>query len=209
MCTTASLNLQVRLLEDDLINMIEGEAENTKLSSPVSEFRDHIQGPATAPVTLVEYGDYECPYCAQAYLITKEIQERLGDKLRFVFRNFPITKIRPHAYETALAAEAAAAQGKFWDMYDYLFKHGQGVTNDSLRRSAASLGLNLTKFDSDFYNRIYSNHIDEDIQSGNSSGVKGTPTFFINGELYNGSWDLDSLLGTLDEESVFSWKQKQ
>ena len=83
------------------------------------------------------------------------------------------------------------------------------VTNDSLRRSAASLGLNLTKFDSDCYNRLYNNHIDEDVQSGNSSGVKGTPTFFINGELYNGSWDLDSLLGTLDEESVFSWKQKQ
>ena len=98
--------------------MIEGEAENTKLSLPVSEFRDHIQGPATAPVTLVEYGDYECPYCAQAYLITKEIQERLGDKLRFVFRNFPVTKIRPHAYAIALAAEAAAAQGKFWEMYD-------------------------------------------------------------------------------------------
>jgi protein-disulfide isomerase len=182
---------------------------NTKLSLLVTESRDHIQGPITAPVTLVEYGDYECPYCAQAYLITKEIQERLGDKLRFVFRNFPITKIRPHAYETALAAEAAAAQGKFWEMYDYLFKHGQAVTNDSLRRSAASLGLNLTKFDSEFYERMYSNHIDEDIQSGNSSGVKGTPTFFINGELYNGSWDLDSLLGTLDEESVFSWKQKQ
>lgn len=81
------------------------------------------------------------------------------------------------------------------------------VTNDSLRRSAASLGLNLTKFDSDFYNRLYSNHIDEDVQSGNSSGVKGTPTFFINGELYNGVWDLDSLLGALDEESVFSWRQ--
>jgi protein-disulfide isomerase len=122
---------------------------------------------------LVEYGDYECPYCAQAYLITKEIQERLGDKLCFVFRNFPITKIRPHAYETALAAEAAAAQGKFWDMYDSLFKHGQAVTNDSLRRSAASLGLNLTRFDSEFHDRVYSNHIDEDIQSGNSSGVKG------------------------------------
>ena len=101
------------------------KSENTNLSLPVTESRDHIQGPITAPVTLVEYGDYECPYCAQAYLITKEIQERLGDKLRFVFRNFPITKIRPHAYETALAAKAAAAQGKFWDIYDYLFKHGQ------------------------------------------------------------------------------------
>ena len=105
--------------------MTKRKAENIKPTLPVSESRDHIQGPVNAPVTLVEYGDYECPYCAQAYLITKEIQERLGDKLRFVFRNFPVTKIRPHAYETALAAEAAAAQGKFWDMYDYslLFMH--------------------------------------------------------------------------------------
>ena len=181
--------------------------ENIKLSLPVSEYRDHIQGPVTAPVTLVEYGDYECPYCAQAYLITKEIQERLGNKLCFVFRNFPLAKIRPHAYETALAVESAAAQGKFWDMYDYLFKHGQGVTNDSLRRAAASLGLNLTRFDSEFYDRMYSNHLDEDIQSGNSSGVIGTPTFFINGERYNGSWDLDSLLGALDEQGVFGWRQ--
>ena len=94
-------------------------------------------------------------------------------------------------------------------MYDYLFKHGQGVTNDSLRRSAPSLGLNLAKFDSEFHDRIYSNHIDEDLQSGNNSGVKGTPTFFINGELYDGSWDLDSLLGALDEESIFSWRQSQ
>lgn len=186
--------------------MTRGKAQNIKLSLPVSESRDHILGPVTAPVTLVEYGDYECPYCAQAYLTTKEIQERLGDKLRFVFRNFPVTKIRPHAYETALAAEAAAAQGKFWEMYDYLFKHGQAVTNDSLRRSAASLGLNLTRFDSEFHDRIYSNHIDEDIQSGKNSGVKSTPTFFINGELYNDAWDLDSLLGALDEESVFSWR---
>lgn len=187
--------------------MTKKKAENTKLSLPVSESRDHIQGPVTAPVNLVEYGDYECPYCAQAYLITKEIQERLGDKLCFIFRNFPVTKIRPHAYETALAAEAAAAQGKFWDMYDYLFKHGEMVTNDSLRRSAASLGLNLTRFDSEFYSRTYGKHIDEDIQSGNNSGVKATPAFFINGEFYNGSWDLDSLLGALDEESVFSWRQ--
>jgi protein-disulfide isomerase len=83
---------------------------------PVSDFRDHIQGSANAPVTLVEYGDYyECPYCAQTYIITKETQERLGSKLRFMFRNFPVTKVRPHAYETALAAEAAGVQGKFWE----------------------------------------------------------------------------------------------
>src|SRR5919108_3010881 len=182
-------------------------AENIKLTLPVSESRDHIQGPVNAPVTLLEYGDYQCPYCGQAYMIIKEIQERLGNKLCLVFRNFPLTKVRPHAYKAAIAAEAAAAQGKFWDMYDYLFKHGQVVTDDNLRRSAASLGLNLTKFDREFYERIYSNHIDEDIQSGNSSGVKGTPTFFINGELYNGAWDLDTLLGALDEESVFSWSE--
>jgi protein-disulfide isomerase len=187
--------------------MTNRKTENTKLSLPVSESRDHIQGPITAPVTLVEYGDYECPYCAQAFLITKEIQERLGDKLCFVFRNFPVTKIRPHAFETALAVEACAAQGKFWEMYDYLFKHGQAVTDDSLRRSAANLGLNLPRFDREFYDRIYSNHIDEDIQSGNSSGVNGTPTFFINGEHYDGAWDLDSLLSALDEESIFSWRR--
>jgi hypothetical protein len=99
-----------------------------KLTMPVSESRD--QGSSNAHVTLVEYGDYECPYCAQAYIIIKQAQERLVSKLRFVFRNFPVTKVRPHAYETALAAEAAGAQRKFWDMYDYLFKHGQLLTND-------------------------------------------------------------------------------
>jgi protein-disulfide isomerase len=187
--------------------MTRGKSENMKLTMPVSEDRDHIQGPATAPVTLLEYGDYECPYCAQAYIIIKEIQERLGSKLRFVFRNFPVTKVRPHAYQAALAAETAAAQGKFWEMYDYLFKHGQWVTDDNLRQSAAKLGLGLARFDRDFLDHTYSSHIDEDIQSAKSSGVKSTPTFFINGDHYNGAWDLDSLLGALDEESVFSWRQ--
>ena len=105
--------------------MVKSKAvENTRLTLPVSESRDHIQGPINAPLTLVEYGDYQCPYCAQAYMIIKEIQERLGSKLRFVFRNFPLTKVRPRAYNAAIAAETAAAQGKFWEMYDYLFKHG-------------------------------------------------------------------------------------
>jgi len=126
-----------------------------KLTMPVSESRD--QGSSNAHVTLVEYGDYECPYCAQAYIIIKQAQERLVSKLRFVFRNFPVTKVRPHAYETALAAEAAGAQRKFWDMYDYLFKHGQLLTNDdSLRESAAKLGLAIDRFNRDFLDRRYS-----------------------------------------------------
>jgi protein-disulfide isomerase len=187
--------------------MIKGKAEDMKLTLSVSESRDHIQGHPTAPVTLVEYGDYECPYCAQAYIIIKEIQERLGTKLRFVFRNFPVTKVRPHAYNTALAAEIAAAQGKFWEMYDYLFKHGPQVTDDNLRQTAAKLGLDLARFDNDFLYRRYSSHVDEDIQSGESSGVKSTPTFFINGDRYIGALELDGLLGALDEESIFSWKQ--
>jgi protein-disulfide isomerase len=189
------------------VNMAKGQAVNMQLTLPVSESRDHIQGPSTAPVTLVEYGDFECPYCAQAYMITKIIQERLGSKLRFVFRNFPLTEVRPHAYEAAVAAETAAAQGKFWEMYDYLFKHGQVVTDDNLRLSAANLGLNAARFDREFLDRTYSRHVDEDIQSGKSSGVRSTPTFFINGDNYNGAWDLDSLLGTLDEASVFSCRQ--
>lgn len=187
--------------------MSEKDSNNTQLSFPVSESRDHIQGPATAAVTLVEYGDYECPYCAQAYLIVKEVQERLGSKVRFVFRNFPLTKLRPHAYQSALAVETVAAQGKFWEMYDFLFKHGQSLTDDNLRLSAAKLGLNVNKFDLEFRDRTYSSHVDEDIQSGEESGVTKTPTFFINGDRYDDSWDLDNLLSALDEAGVFSWRK--
>ena len=179
-----------------------------KLTLSVSE-RDHIQGPNSAPVTLVEYGDYECPYCAQAYLIIKEVQERMGNKLRFVFRNFPLTSARPRAYRVALAAEAAAVQNKFWDMFDYLFRHGQTNTDENLRKSAAGLGLNMDNFDRDFKEQTHKVHLDEDIESGKSSGVKNTPTFFINGDRYDGAWNLDSLLSALDEESVFAWKSRK
>ena len=187
--------------------MTKRKEEGMKLSFPVSESRDHIQGLATAAVTLVEYGDYECPYCAQAYLIVKEVQERLGRKLRFVFRNFPLTGVRPRAYQSALAVETAAAQGRFWDMYDFLFKHGEVLTDDNLRQSAAKLGLNISRFDHEFLDRTYSRHLDEDIQSGKESGVTKTPTFFINEDRYDESWDLDSLLSALDEASVFSWRR--
>src|SRR6187455_1674417 len=119
-----------------------------KLTLPISESRSRLfKCTCNFGSTLVEYLDYERPYCAQAYIIIKQAQERLGSKLRFVFRNFPVTNLRPHAYETALAAETAAAQGKFWEMYDYLFKHGQWITNDNLRQSAAKLGLGIAGFD--------------------------------------------------------------
>ena len=187
--------------------MTKRKEEGMKLSFPVSESRDHIQGLATAAVTLLEYGDYECPYCAQAYLIVKEVQERLGRKLRFVFRNFPLTGVRPRAYQSALAVETAAAQGRFWDMYDFLFKHGEVLTDNNLRQSAAKLGLHISRFDHEFLDRTYSRHLDEDIQSGKESGVTKTPTFFINEDRYDESWDLDSLLSALDEASVFSWRR--
>ena len=189
-------------------NSMSYNEDAVKLTLPVSE-RDHIQGPNSAPVTLVEYGDYECPYCAQAYLIIKEVQERMGNKLRFVFRNFPLTSARPRAYRVALAAEAAAVQNKFWDMFDYLFRHGQTNTDENLRKSAAGLGLNMDNFDRDFKEQTHKVHLDEDIESGKSSGVRNTPTFFINGDRYDGAWDLDSLLSALDEESVFAWKSRK
>jgi protein-disulfide isomerase len=179
-----------------------------QLTPPVIDSRDHIQGPKSAAVTLVEFGDYECPYCAQAYLIIKEVQERMGNKLRFVFRSFPLTRIRPHAYQAALAVEAAAAQGRFWEMYDFLFSHGQSLTDDNLRESVAKLGLNIGKFDREFLEGTHSRHVDEDIQSGEESGVTKTPNFFINGDLHDDSWDLDTLQSALDEASVFSWRQK-
>lgn len=158
------------------------------LTLEVSE-RDHIKGPPTAPVTLVEYGDYGCPYCAQAYLIITEVQERLGPKLRFVFRNFPITKLRPHSYEVALAAEGAAAQNMYWEMYDYLFKHGQTNNVENLIQAAASLGLEMEKFNREFHERTHSDHLDEDIESGKSSGVTKTPTLLmVIGTMVLGIW---------------------
>jgi protein-disulfide isomerase len=103
------------------------KTEIVKLTLPVSNDRDHIQGRTSAPVTLIEYGDYECPYCGQAYPIIKEVQKQLGNKLRFVFRNFPLTEIHPHAEHAAEAAEAAAVKKRFWEMHDYIYEHHQAL----------------------------------------------------------------------------------
>jgi len=136
------------------------------LAIPVDEDRDHIQGRADAPVTLVEYGDYECPYCGAAYPIVKEVQARLGDTLRFVFRNFPITTSHPHAEQAAEAAEAAAAQRKFWEMHDLLYKRQQTLDDTHLQRFAEQLELDMERFDRDMAEHRYAARVREDFMSG-------------------------------------------
>jgi protein-disulfide isomerase len=158
-----------------------------QLTPPVSE-RDHIAGPDDAPVTLVEYGDYECPYCGMAYPIVKAAQQRLGDQLRFVFRHFPLREIHPHAEHAAEAAESAGAQGKYWPMHDKIFEHQDALEDDDLIAYTASLGLDTNRVAEDLANKTYAKRVREDFRSGVRSGVNGTPTFFINGERYNGPW---------------------
>ena len=170
---------------------------------PVSE-RDHRQGPATADVTLVQYGDYECPYTRQSTTIVRAIQQQLGDQLRFVFRNFPLTGIHPHALHAALAAEAAAAQGKFWQMHDYIFHHQHTLEDSDLAHFAEAVGLDRQQYARAMAEQHSLARIEEYVQGGERSGVQGTPTFFINGVLYRSSWDQDTLLAALQAASQTS-----
>ena len=167
--------------------------EGPTLSRPVSETRDHISGPRSAPVTLVEYGDYECSYCGEAYGILKELRARVGEQVRLVFRNFPLTQVHPHAERAAEAAEAAAAQGRFWPMHDVLYEHQDALKDDNLLAYAAEVGLDLDRFQVNLAQGTHLERIREDFMSGVRSGVNGTPTFFVNGHRHDGSWDLRSL----------------
>src|SRR2546425_11667494 len=170
------------------------------LVGPVSE-RDHSQGPATAAVTLVQYGDYECPYTRQSTWVVQAIQQQLGDRLRFIFRNFPLVEIHPHALQAALAAEAAASQGKFWEMHDSIFHHQHTLEDADLARFAGEVGLDRQQYTRDMAAQRHLPRIEEDVEGGERSGVQGTPTFFINGVLYRGSWDHDALLTALQAAS--------
>lgn len=163
------------------------QGEIAKLSLPVSIRCDHIQGRSDAPVTLVEYGDYECLYCGQAYPIVKDIQKELKDQLRFVFRNFPLTQIHTHVQQTAEAAEAAAIQKKFWDMHDLLYENQQALDYYHLVEYTSTLGLNIERFNNDLFSHVYAGRIHDDFISGVRSGVNGTHTFFINGVRYDDS----------------------
>jgi protein-disulfide isomerase len=167
------------------------------LSVPMSK-RDHVQGPETAPVTLVEYGDFECPYCAAAHVIIKEVEELMGDKLRFVFRHFPLTQIHPHAESAAEASEASAAQGQFWEMHDLLYENQPRLDRPHLMMYAEKLGLASEKFAREVDKGVHRERVRGDFLSGVRSGVNGTPSFFINGVRYDGSWDIGPLVEALE-----------
>ena len=172
------------------------------LTVPVSEDRDHIQGPADAAVTLVEYGDFECPYCGGAYPIIKEVEARMGDRLRFVFRNFPISTSHPNAEQAAEAAEAAAGQGRFWQMHDLLFENQRRLRDQDLRAYAEQAGLDLQQFDTELAEHVHAARVREDFMSGVRSGVNGTPTFFISGVRHDGSYEVEALLAALDRAAT-------
>jgi protein-disulfide isomerase len=159
---------------------------------------DHVIGPESANVTLVEYGDYECPYCGAAHPVVKEVIAEAGDDLRFAFRHFPLTQVHPHAFDAALAAEAAAAQGRFWEMHDLLFEHQDMLDARGLLALAQALDLDLERFAGDLEARSHEEKVRGDFLSGVRSGVNGTPTFFVNGVRHNGGWDLPSLLGAVE-----------
>jgi len=176
--------------------MASGQSRVARLVMSVSA-RDHVQGPPTAPATLVEYGDYECPFCGQAYPIVKAVQARLGPRMRYVFRHFPLSEIHPRALQAAEVAEAAGAQGRFWQMHDLLFENQPELSDPDLVRYATALGLDVPRVVTDVGEHVYEPRIREDFMSGVRSGVNGTPTFFINGIRHDGPWDVVTLTNAL------------
>ena len=161
---------------------------------PTVNSNDHFQGNTNAPIVLVEYGDYECPYCERAYAIIKNIQLALDSNLKFVFRNFPLAEVHSNATNAAIAAEAASAQGKFWEMHDILFENQHHLGDTSILKYAAKIGLNIEQFEADIKNPQYLKKVESDFESGARSGVWGTPTFYINDEMYDGLWDEEYFL---------------
>jgi Na+/H+ antiporter NhaA len=163
------------------------------LARDVDPDRDHIRGPEEAPVTLIEYGDFECPYCGQAEPVIRELLASSGDDLRYVWRHLPLNDVHPHAQMAAEASEAAAVQGKFWEMHDTLLAHQDALTPPDLRRYAEELGLNVERFWDELRRRVHAPRVAEDVASAELSGVSGTPTFFVNGRRHWGAYDLATL----------------
>jgi Na+/H+ antiporter NhaA len=163
------------------------------LSEDIDPERDHIRGAEDAPVTLIEYGDYECPYCGQAEVVIRELLQSFGDDLRYVWRHLPLNDVHPNAQTAAEAAEAAGAQGGFWEMHDRMLAEQNALRPHDLRRHAEDLGLDVDRFLEELYGREYLGRVTEDVESADASGVAGTPTFFINGARHQGAYDVPTL----------------
>ena len=170
-----------------------------RLEIPVNPEHDHIEGPANASLTLVEYGDYQCPYCGAAYPEVKKVQKELDSALRFVFRNFPLTNIHEFATNAAETAEAASAQGKFWPIHDFLYEHQATLGDSSVAVGyAKKLGLNTQKFERDIAQHVYQKRVKDDFMGGVRSGVNGTPTFYVNGVRHDGDAIAKALVEALN-----------
>ena len=178
-----------------------GELDTPRLVPPVHE-GDHVLGHATAPVTLVEYGDYECPFCGAAQANVREVLRSAGDSIRFAFRHFPLSEVHPHARLAAEAAEAAAAQGRFWQMHELLFANQKALMPTDLLTYAAAIGLDMGQFAADLEGHRYASVVREQFLSGLRSGVNGTPTFFVNGFRHNGAYDVESLLNAVARDGA-------
>jgi protein-disulfide isomerase len=170
-----------------------GTSWGSTLVLPVVPERDHMRGPLNAPVALVEYGDYECPFCAAAHPVVNAVRHQLGDDLQFVYRHFPITTVHPHARQAAEAAEAAGAQHRFWPMHDLLYADNTRLAFHDLLARAEVLGLDLNALEASLHGNVFADRLQEDFISGVRSGVSGTPTFFINGMRYDGPPDSPGL----------------
>ncbi len=168
------------------------------LKIPVTH-EDHMQGPENAPVSLVEYGDYECPHCAHAYTIIKQVQKHFGKKLSFVYRNFPLNEIHPEAESAAETAEFAGAHGKFWEMHDRLFENQERLGEELYSELAGELSLSSKELLQALEEEKYTGRVRADFNGGVRSGVNGTPTFFINGMRYDGAPDYESIVQAIQE----------
>jgi protein-disulfide isomerase len=168
-----------------------------ELTPPLS-VEDHVDGPQRAELELVMFGDFQCPYCAAAYPILRRIRDQLADRLLFAFRHFPLRHIHPDAERAAEAAEAAGAQGAFWQMHDRMFESGGALSREDLIGYAAKLGLDSDQLSSELDSGTHAARVQRDVDSGVASGVTGTPGFFVGGRLYAGSFDAQSLTAALE-----------
>jgi len=166
------------------------------LTVPLS-IGDHVLGPADAPAKLLEYGDYECPFCGEAYPNVIALLDQLGDRIQFAYRHFPIASLHPHAFMAAEAAEAAGAQGQFWAMHDLLFRNQDALELEDLVDYAQAVGLDVHRFEDELVTHRYAERVRRDFRGGIRSGVNGTPTLFMNGVRHNGGYDLGALLAAV------------